>query len=77
MAKENFFTRIFSFFKGKPKDDLKGASLTSEEKEQLLEKIAVLEADITTYKREIKQLEEQLYLIGKEKNQILNWETNI
>lgn len=67
MAKENFFTRIFSFFKGKPKDDLKGASLTSEEKEQLLEKIAVLEADITTYKREIKQLEEQLYLIGKEK----------
>lgn len=67
MAKENFFTRIFSFFKRKPKDDLKGASLTSEEEGQLLEKIAVLETDITTYKREIKYLEEQLSLMGKGK----------
>lgn len=67
MAKENFFTRIFSFFKGKPKEDFKEATLTSEEKEQLLKKIAALETDITTYKREIKQLEEQLSLIGKGK----------
>lgn len=67
MAKENFFTRIFSFFKGKPKEDFKEATLTSEEKEQLLKKIAALETDITTYKREIKQLEEQLSLMEKGK----------
>lgn len=67
MAKENFFTRIFSFFKGKPKENFKDAALTSEEKEQLLKKIAALETDITTYKREIKQLEEQLSLMGKGK----------
>ena len=63
MAKENFFTRIFSFFKGKPKEDFKEATLISEENEQLLKKITALETDITTYKREIKQLEEQLSLM--------------
>lgn len=67
MAKENFFTRIFSFFKGKPKNDFKEATLISEENEQLLKKITALETDITTYKREIKQLEEQLSLMGKGK----------
>ena len=67
MAKENFFTRIFSFFKGKPKEDFKEATLTSEENEQLLKKITALETDITTYKREIKHLEEHLSLMGKGK----------
>lgn len=67
MVKENFFTRIFSFFKEKPKEDFKEATLTSEENEQLLKKITALETDITTYKREIKHLEEQLSLMGKGK----------
>ena len=39
MAKENFFTRLFSFFKKKPEDD------------KLLEKIKVLESTLATYQK--------------------------
>ena len=44
MAKENFFTRLFSFFKKKPETDTTGNN-------KLLEKIKVLEATLATYQK--------------------------
>lgn len=56
MTKENFFTRLFSFFKKKPKIE----ATTSQTSDKLLKRINDLEADIATYKKEITTLEQQL-----------------
>lgn len=61
MAKENFFTRLFSFFKKKPQDGEKSISQTSiVDNDKLQKKIAHLESEIANYKKEITSLEQQL-----------------
>ena len=61
MAKENFFTRLFSFFKKKPQDGEKSISQTPiVDNDKLQKKIAHLESEIANYKKEITSLEQQL-----------------
>lgn len=61
MAKENFFTRLFSFFKKKPQDGEKSISQTPiVDNDKLQKKIAHLESEIADYKKEIAALEQQL-----------------
>ena len=62
MAKENFFTRLFSFFKKKPSVTEVPTSTPVADNDKLLKKIELLETNITTYQKEIAQLEQQLSL---------------
>ena len=59
MVKENFFTNLFSFFKKKFSGTEVDTS-TSVHNNELLKKIENLETNITTYQKEIAQLEQQL-----------------
>lgn len=61
MTKENFFTRLFSFFKKKPQDGEKSISQTPiVDNDKLQKKITHLESEIANYKKEITSLEQQL-----------------
>ena len=62
MVKENFFTRLFSFFKKKPSVTEVSTSTPVTDNDKLLKKIELLETNITTYQKEIAQLEQQLSL---------------
>ncbi|WP_454997494.1 dynamin family protein [Capnocytophaga granulosa] len=61
MTKENFFARLFSFFKKKPQDGEKSISQTPiVDNDKLQKKITHLESEIANYKKEITSLEQQL-----------------
>jgi elongation factor Tu GTP binding domain len=60
MAKENFFTNLFSFFKKKFSGTEVDTSTSVHNNDELLKKIENLETNITTYQKEIAQLEQQL-----------------
>ena len=57
MAKENFFTNLFSFFKKKFSGTEVDTSTSVHNNDELLKKIENLETNITTYQKEIAQLE--------------------
>lgn len=60
MVKENFFTNLFSFFKKKFSGTEVDTSTSIHNNDELLKKIENLETNITTYQKEIAQLEQQL-----------------
>lgn len=60
MVKENFFTNLFSFFKKKFSGTEVDTSTSVHNNDELLKKIENLETNITTYQKEIAQLEQQL-----------------
>ena len=60
MVKENFFTNLFSFFKKKFSGTEVDTSTSIHNNDELLKKIENLETNITTYQKEITQLEQQL-----------------
>lgn len=60
MVKENFFTNLFSFFKKKFSGTEVDTSTSVHNNDKLLKKIENLETNITTYQKEIAQLEQQL-----------------
>ena len=60
MIKENFFTNLFSFFKKKFSGTEVDTSTSIHNNDELLKKIENLETNITTYQKEIAQLEQQL-----------------